>query len=105
MPSSGISRPRSKRRSSVTVFPLTSISNAFVPLGGLPDGLRQAAEWNPISAIVAAVRELFGDPTGIPADVPWPLRHPVVASLSWCFAFLGVAVPSCVARFRARTTD
>ena len=47
----------------MTVFPLTFLSNAFVPIAGLPDGLRQIAEWNPISAVVAAVRTLFGNPT------------------------------------------
>jgi EmrB/QacA subfamily drug resistance transporter len=37
-------------------------------------GLRDAAEWNPISAVVAAVRELFGNPTAVPHDAPWPLQ-------------------------------
>ena len=34
----------------VTVFPLTFVANTFVPVSGLPDGLRQVAEYNPISA-------------------------------------------------------
>ena len=38
----------------MVVFPLTFLANAFVPIAGLPDGLRQFAEWNPISAVVAA---------------------------------------------------
>ena len=57
----------------MTVFPLTFLSNAFVPTEGLPNGLQQVAEWNPISAVVAAVRTLFGNPTAVPADAPWPL--------------------------------
>jgi ABC transporter DrrB family efflux protein len=89
----------------MTVFPLTFLSNAFVPAAGLPDGLRQIAEWNPVSAIVAAVRTLLGNPTAVPADAAWPLQHPVVAAVLWCGLFLAVAVPLCIARFRGRTTE
>ena len=50
----------------MVVFPLTFVSNAFVPADGLPDGLRQVAEWNPISAVVGRrarpVRQPDGDP-------------------------------------------
>lgn len=88
----------------MTVFPLTFVSNAFVPVGGLPDGLQQVAEWNPVSAMVAAVRTLFGNPTGLPSDVAWPLQHPVLAALLWCLALLAIAVPLTVRRFHARTT-
>ena len=89
----------------MVVFPLTFLSNAFVPAGGLPDGLRQVAEWNPISAVVAAVRELFGNPTATSAGAPWPLEHPVVAALLWSVAIITVAAPAAIARYRARTTD
>jgi ABC transporter DrrB family efflux protein len=88
----------------MTVFPLTFVSNAFVPVGGLPNGLQQVAEWNPVSAMVAAVRTLFGNPTGLPADVAWPLQHPVPVAVLWCLVLLAVAVPLTVVRFRRRTT-
>jgi ABC transporter DrrB family efflux protein len=88
----------------MTVFPLTFLSNAFVPAEGLPDGLQQIAEWNPISAVVAGVRTLFGNPTALPADAPWPLQHPVTAAVLWSVAILAVAAPLCVARFKRRTT-
>ena len=78
----------------------------FLPAaGGLPDGLRQVAEWNPISAVVAAVRELFGNPTAPSAGAPWPLQHPVAAALLWSVAIIAVAAPAAIARYRARTTD
>jgi ABC-2 type transport system permease protein len=89
----------------MTVFPLTFLSNAFVPTDRLSDGLRQIAEWNPFSAVVAAVRTLFGNPTAIPADAPWPLTHPVTAAVLWSALFLALAVPLAVARFRSRTTE
>jgi ABC-2 type transport system permease protein len=88
----------------MTVFPLTFLSNAFVPAAALPDGLQQIAEWNPVSAVVAAVRTLFGNPTALPADAPWPLQHPVLAAVLWSAAFLAIAAPLSVAQFRRRTT-
>jgi ABC-2 type transport system permease protein len=89
----------------MTVFPLTFLSNAFVPAAGLPDGLRQVAEWNPISAVVAAVRTLFGNPTAVAPDAPWPLQHPVLAAWLWTALALAVAIPLTVRRFRTRTSE
>ncbi len=89
----------------MTVFPLTFVSNAFVPTDSLPDGLRQVAEWNPISCVVAAVRTLFGNPTAIPGDAAWPLEHPVVAAIGWCVLILAVVIPMTVRAFNRRTTD
>ena len=86
------------------VFPMTFLANAFVPIAGLPDGLRTIAEWNPISAVVAAVRTLFGNPAAIPADAAWPLLHPVVSAVLWCVVLAGVAIPLALRRFRARMT-
>jgi ABC transporter DrrB family efflux protein len=88
----------------MTVFPLTFLSNAFVPAAGLPDGLQTIAEWNPVSAVVAAVRDLFGNPQALPADAAWPLQHSVVAAVAWSVALLAICGPLCVRRFRARTT-
>ena len=87
------------------VFPLTFLANAFVPADGLPSGLREVAEYNPVSTLVAAARTLFGNPTALPAHAPWPLEHPVAGSLLYCAALLAVAVPLCVWRFQRRTTD
>jgi ABC transporter DrrB family efflux protein len=87
------------------VFPLTFLASTFVPIDGLPDGLRQIAEYNPVSSLAAATRTLFGNPTATPASAAWPLAHPVASSLAWCAALLAVAVPLTVRRFRAKTTD
>jgi ABC-2 type transport system permease protein len=89
----------------MTVFPLTFLANTFVPTTGLPDGLRQVAEWNPFSAVAAAVRSLFGNPTATPADAAWPLAHPVLTASLWTALVLAVTVPLTVRRFRTRTTD
>jgi ABC-2 type transport system permease protein len=52
----------------------------------------------PVSAVAAAARQLFGNPTG-PANGAWPLEHPVVASLAWTALLLAVFVPLCTARY------
>jgi ABC-type multidrug transport system permease subunit len=89
----------------MTVFPLTFLSNAFVPAGGLPDGLQQVAEYNPVSAVVAAVRTLFGNPTATPDGAAWPLQHPVLVGVAWSVAILAGTAPLCIARFKQRTTE
>jgi ABC-2 type transport system permease protein len=89
----------------MTVFPLTFLSNAFVPADGLSPGLRDVAEWNPISAVVAAVRTLFGNPMAAASDAPWPLQHPVPAAVLWTLFFLAVSIPLTIRRFQARTTE
>ncbi len=86
------------------IFPLTFVASTFVPLGGLPAGLRQFAEWNPISSIAAAGRSEFGNPTATPHDPAWPLSYPLVYSLAWTLAILVVCVPLTVHRFRVRTS-
>ena len=68
------------------VFPLTFLSNAFVPIETLPKVLEYIASYNPISVIVAAVRELFGNPTAPTSNPAWPLEHAQIASLIWCLA-------------------
>jgi ABC transporter DrrB family efflux protein len=84
------------------VFPMTFLASTFVPIDGLPGGLQQVAAYNPITSLAAATRELFGNPTALPADAPWPLAHPVASSLAWCLALLLIAIPLTLRRFRAR---
>jgi ABC-2 type transport system permease protein len=89
----------------VVVFPLTFISNAFVPIETLPTVLQWIASWNPISVMAAAVRQLFGNPSAPLSDPSLPLRHPVPWSFLYCAVMLAVAVPATVRRYRARTSD
>jgi ABC-2 type transport system permease protein len=44
----------------IVTFPLTFLSNAFAPTTGMPRVLQYFAEWNPVSTMVAACRQLFG---------------------------------------------
>ncbi|QIY97968.1 ABC transporter permease [Streptomyces sp. S1D4-11] len=68
----------------IWLFPLTFISNAFVPSENMPAFLRTIANWNPFSATVQACRQLFGNlSAGYPVPDAWPMQHPVLASLLW----------------------
>ena len=87
----------------VAIFPLTFLANTFVATDDLPDGLRQFAEWNPISAIVAACRDLFGNAAGMPAQAAWPLEHAVPVAVGWCVLLLAVCAPLAVRRYRVVT--
>jgi ABC-2 type transport system permease protein len=78
----------------VVLFPVTFIANTFVPSDSLPGPLRPMAEWNPISAITQASRELFGNiPAGTPPPDAWPLQHPVAYTLIWTFVLIAVFAP------------
>ena len=82
------------------LFPLTFISNAFVPSENLPGPLRVFAEWNPVSALVQAARVLFGNvPEGAEAADAWPLQHPVLYVLIFAVVMLVVFVPLSVRKF------
>ena len=68
---------------SLIIFPLSFASNVFVPTENMPVFLKASAEWNPISAVVAATRDLFGNGYVVAPDAPWPLQNPVLASGIW----------------------
>ena len=87
------------------VFPLTFVSIAFVPLASLPTALQWVAAWNPVSVVVAAVRQLFGNPTTPLTVHSWPLEHAPVAAFLYCGLLLAIAVPASLRRYRARTSD
>lgn len=85
----------------IVIFPLTFIANTFVPVEGLPSVLRVFAEWNPVSALTQAVRELFGNiPPGTPAPTTWPLENAVVYSLAWIAIIITVFAPLAIHRYK-----
>ena len=87
------------------VFPLTFLSTAFVPINSLPTALQYIAAWNPVSVVITAIRELFGNPS-VPVSIhSWPLDHAVPAAFGYCAVLLAVFVPASVRRYRARTSD
>lgn len=86
----------------IILFPLTFISNAFVPAETMPTALRVFAEWNPVSALVQAARSLFGNlPDGPVPDV-WTMQNPVVSVLIGSVLIAAVFAPLSIARFGRR---
>jgi ABC-2 type transport system permease protein len=81
------------------VFPVTMLSNSFVPTGGMPGWLRTAADWNPVSSLTQAARHLFGSPGAVTSRA-WPMQHPVPAALLWAVVILVVSVPLAVRRYQ-----
>jgi ABC-2 type transport system permease protein len=85
----------------IVIFPLTFIANTFVPTNNFPPVLKAIADWNPISALVQAARELFGNiAPNAPAPTSWPLVHAVPYLLIWVVGILVVFVPLAVAQFK-----
>ncbi|MET4004249.1 ABC-2 type transport system permease protein [Arthrobacter sp. UYCu511] len=85
----------------LVLFPLTFISNAFVPSATLPTPLRVFAELNPVSALVQAARQLFGNvPPGSPVSDVWTQQHPIATVLIGIVIVLSIFVPLSVNRFK-----
>ena len=81
------------------LFPITFISNVFVPPSTLPNWLQPIAEWNPTSTLTAATRELWGNPnpfvgTGLPAE------EPILVTIVWAVAIIAITLPLGVRRYR-----
>jgi len=85
------------------VFPLTFLADTFAPAENMPGILRVIAEWNPISALVQALRQLWGNAGPAAADAAWPMQHPIVATLAWTIAITAVMAPLSLRAFRRRT--
>ena len=85
----------------MVIFPLTFIANTFVPAESLPSALRAFAEWNPVSAVTQAARELFGNiPAGVPEPTAWPMQNAVLYTIIWIVAIIAVFAPLAVNRYR-----
>lgn len=85
----------------IIIFPLTFVSNAFVPLDSLPDGVRTFAEWNPVSTVTQASRELFGNTGGraVESDA-WSMQNPALYTVIWVVIIVVVFVPLSVRQYR-----
>jgi len=80
----------------IIVFPLSFMAGTFVPISDMPLIPRTIAYWDPISALVAAVRLLT---EGVHSSGSWQLVHPVQAMVLWCLAILAICVPLALRRF------
>jgi ABC transporter DrrB family efflux protein len=78
----------------ITIFPLTFISSAFVPVATMPAALRAFANVNPFTIMVDAMRALW---TGAPA------HNYVWGAVAWTVGILVVFAPLAVMRYRRAT--
>ncbi len=87
----------------IVIFPLTFVANTFVPLGTLPGPVRVFAEWNPVSAVAQAARDLFGNVDPNPnayVSTAWSLQHPQLYTLVWVVIIISVFAPLANAQYR-----
>jgi ABC-2 type transport system permease protein len=89
----------------VLLFPLAIVSNALVPTQHMSTVIRTIAEWNPVSAVTAASRQLFGNPNPSATIDVWPMQHPVLAALAWSVLLIAIFAPLAAYIYRSRTVD
>lgn len=87
-----------------TMFPITFLADTFAPTENMPPVLRAIAEWNPLSSLVQAVRELWGNSPPAPNDAALPLQHPVLSTLIWTIGLTAVLAPLALRAFQRRTS-
>ena len=82
-------------------FPLTFLSNAFASTTSMPRPLQYFAEWNPVSTMVAAARQLFGfhNVFGATAN-SYPSQHPITMSLVYMVVLMAIFAPLSVRRYK-----
>ena len=84
----------------LVIFPLTFIANTFVQASSLPGPLQTFAEWNPVSSVTQASRELFGNiPAGTPEPGSWALQNPVLYTIIWSVAIVAIFAPMAVRKY------
>jgi ABC-2 type transport system permease protein len=89
----------------VILFPLAFVSSCFVPTQGLPTVMRVVADWNPVSAVAASCRELFGNPNPASLTDSFPAQHPLLMAVLWSVAIIAVCAPVASRLLQKRTTD
>ena len=102
----GLSMPNPETASTaglIWLFPLTFLSNAFVPISSMPDWLQAFAAFNPISTLVLSTRELFGNPIGIQPDY-WPMQHPEVYTVMSCAVLIAIFATLAIRKFKHTTS-
>ena len=81
------------------IFPVTFLSNIFVPPETLPTWLQPVAEWNPVSSLTAATRELWGNPNPYVGS-GFPAQHPILLTILSTLVLLAIFAPLGVRRYR-----
>ena len=95
--------PEAAQQTGFIIFlPLMFISSAFVPTQGMPGWLQAVANWNPMSALAATCRQLFGNPNPAATVHVWPMEHPELAVAGWSILMIAVFAPLAVRLYRRK---
>ena len=81
----------------ILVWPIGFFSNAFASPESMPAWLGAIAEWNPMSATVAATRELFGNPGW--GGESWMAQHAILMAVVWPLVLMAIFFPLSVHRY------
>ncbi|WP_052847189.1 ABC transporter permease [Streptomyces avicenniae] len=95
-------RPELVQTIQILVWPVAFLSSVFTSPSTMPGWLGAIAEWNPMSATAAAVRDLFGNPSW--ASDAWAADHALLLAVAWPVLLLAVFVPLALHRW-ARLSD
>jgi uncharacterized membrane protein len=71
----------------------------------MPAVLRAIADWNPVSAVTAACRQLMANPNPSALVHSWPMQHPIATSLIWSVGMIVVFAPLAAHLFAKRTRN
>ncbi|MCC6944756.1 MAG: ABC transporter permease [Thermomicrobiales bacterium] len=82
------------------IFPLTFVSNVFVPPETMPSWLQPVAKWNPVSTLTAATRDLWGNPNPY-ASQGFPAEHPALLTIIWIVIMVAIFGPLGVRKYRS----
>lgn len=85
----------------IVIFPLTFVANTFVPTNKFPPVLKAFSNWNPVSSVTQAARQLFGNTSDkLPTPHTWPLEHAALYTVLWSVVLVAVFVPLCVRQYK-----
>jgi ABC-2 type transport system permease protein len=82
----------------ILVWPLGFLSNALVAPETMPGWLGAIVEWNPLSATIAATRELFGNPGW--GGTSWAAEHALLMAVVWPLVLFAIFFPLSVRRYQ-----
>lgn len=68
----------------------------------MPGWLQAVANWNPMSALAATCRRLFGNPNPAATVHVWPMEHPELAVAGWSVLMIAVFAPLAVRLYRRK---
>jgi len=84
----------------IIIFPLTFLSSVFVPPETMPSWLQPFAEWNPVSTLSSATRELWGNPNPYGSG-GFPSEHPALLTIIWVVVIVAIFAPLAVRKFNS----